>query len=77
MHSIILPTVEAYKPSISVKPRNVFNLMLTKPGKYSSCITENKPKNIAGYTVLLLFLTIARMGRLFFPAIPRTFTSCN
>ena len=48
--------------------------MLTKPRKYSSCMAENKPRNatrmVSGYIA-------GNFGRLFFLAIPRTFTSYN
>ena len=47
--TVYLSPLKREKRSTGEKPRNVSRFMLTEPRKYSSCNTENQPRNIYSY----------------------------
>ena len=49
IHDTDVSPLEGEKLSTGENPRNVSRFMLTEPRKYSSCNTENKPRNISSY----------------------------
>ena len=49
LHVNYVSPLEGEKLSTGDIPRNVSRFMLTEPRKYSSCNTENKPRNISNF----------------------------